>query len=295
MSDGPRLSKKILGEANSARISPTAHYTGFTWFAHGLSFPALVTEKGRTMYRVLAPANRLLAIAGRAHLDGYLLGRHRLLDGLLRSAIARGEIGQVVEIACGLSPRGVRFTREFGDSLTYIEADLPEMATHKRALLAALGADERRHRVVPIDATADRGPLALAAIVKDLDPSRGVAIITEGLLNYFPRDAVAGTWRRFASALGGFPRGLYLMDLSVRADLGWVERRFAAVLGAFVRGSIHVHFADESEALSELGACGFSAVRAYGPARYPELAGPVDPGSARLVRIIAATTAPERR
>ena len=40
----------------SARISPTAHYTGYTWFAHGLSHPAFATSTGRVLYRALAPA-----------------------------------------------------------------------------------------------------------------------------------------------------------------------------------------------------------------------------------------------
>jgi hypothetical protein len=49
---------------DSARISPTAHYTGYTWLANGLSDPAFATPSGQFLYRALAPANKLLRAAG---------------------------------------------------------------------------------------------------------------------------------------------------------------------------------------------------------------------------------------
>lgn len=285
----PRCSGRPSG---TARISPTAHYTGFTWLAHGLSHPAFATASGRFMYRALSPANRALALAGQANLDGYLLGRHRLVDGLLREAITDGGVGQVIEIACGLSPRGYRFAREFGNSLTYIEADLPAMAARKRELLARAGASSPHHSVVAIDATAADGPLSLAHIVRELDPTRGLAIVTEGLVNYFAPNAVLPMWRRFAEILAQFSQGMYLSDLSVGADVGPLERLFAGVLGVFVRGKIHFHFADEAAAGRELRACGFSQVRMCTPDRYPDLTGPFDTHSSRLVRILDARVTP---
>jgi len=280
-----------MKEPSSDRISPTAHYTGYTWFAHGLSHPAFVTPSGRWMYRALAPANRVLALAGRADLEGYLLARHRILDGLLREAIRAGQIEQVIEIACGLSPRGHRFSREFGESITYVEADLPAMAARKRAIVAQLGGDERRHRVVAIDALSDAGPQALAAIAADLEPGRGLAIVTEGLINYLAHTEVMALWRRIAQTLARFPRGMYLSDLTVASDLGGLERWFARALGGFVRGRVHVPFLDEEELRTALADCGFSPVRLCDPVRCPELAAPGDARSGRLVRIVAAEVA----
>jgi hypothetical protein len=40
---------------DSARISPTAHYTGYTWLANGLSDPAFATPSGRFLYRASRP------------------------------------------------------------------------------------------------------------------------------------------------------------------------------------------------------------------------------------------------
>lgn len=276
----------------SARISPTAHYTGYTWLAHGLSHPAFATSTGRLLYRALIPANRALAAARQPNLDGMLLARHRLIDALLEQAIAAGEIGQVIEVACGLSPRGHRFAATHGDRLTYVEADLPAMAARKREVLARAGSGSAHHRVVDIDATADDGPRSLTGIAATLDPTRGTAIITEGLLNYFPLDAVTGMWRRFASALARFPRGRYLADLHVSSATRTTERMFAGLLGVFVRGRIHFHYPDVESAAAGLTAAGFDRARLRGPDEHEDLTGPVDLASARFVRIVDAATGP---
>lgn len=272
--------------SSSARISPTAHYTGYTWLAHGLSHPALATPTGRFLYRALTPANRALAAAGKANLDGFLLARHHLIDALLRQAIERGEVSQVIEVACGLSPRGYRFAREHGPALTYVEADLPAMAARKRELLAQTGASSPHHRVVEIDATADDGARSIDAVAAGLDPGRGTAIITEGLLNYFDPVSVARMWRRFGRALARFPHGLYLADLHLGEDARPVERLFAGLLGVFVRGRIHFHFDDEAAAVRELAIAGFGRAALRRPEAHQDLTGPVDAASARAVRII---------
>src|SRR5688572_15605351 len=121
------------------RISPTAHYTGYVWFANGLSHPAFVSREGRLLYSVLRPANAASRAVGGPTLEGMLLARHRVIDHLLEQEIAAGRITQVVEIAAGLSPRGWRFARRHGDRLRYVEADLPEMAARKRDILARVG------------------------------------------------------------------------------------------------------------------------------------------------------------
>src|SRR5687767_14536069 len=100
-------------------ISPTAHYTGYVWFAHGQSHEAFATRGGRFMYRALRAPNVALHYAGLPTLEGMLLARHRLIDLRLSQAIDAGEISQVIEVAAGLSPRGWRFRNRYGDRITY--------------------------------------------------------------------------------------------------------------------------------------------------------------------------------
>ncbi len=167
------------------RIGPTAHYTGYVWARNGLSHPELATAEGRVLFEALQPAMIVSRAAGSATLEAYLLARHRAIDARLERAIERGEVTQVIEVACGLSPRGWRFAKRYGDHLDYVEADLPDMAARKRAALDRLGSLGDRHRVREVDALRDDyGPGSLAAIAAELDHGHGLAIITEGLLGY---------------------------------------------------------------------------------------------------------------
>jgi O-methyltransferase involved in polyketide biosynthesis len=278
----------VATPSSSVRISPTAHYTGYAWLQHGLSHPAFATPTGRFLYRALTPANKALHAAGQGTLDGFLLARHHLIDALLRRAIDSGQITQVVEVACGLSPRGYRFAKAHGDAITYIEADLPAMAAKKRELLTRAGAGSATHRVVEIDATADSGERSIDAIVGTLDPARGTAIITEGLLNYFDPASVGGMWNRFARALTRFPHGLYLSDLHLGEHAGRIERVFAGLLGVFVRGRIHFHYQDEPAAALGLSGAGFGRPALRAPEEHQDLIGAVHVPSARAVRIVEA-------
>jgi O-methyltransferase involved in polyketide biosynthesis len=242
----------------SESISPTAHYTGAVWGAHGLSHPAFVTLEGRAMRLALAPAVAVANAAGAPDLDAFLLARHRTIDRLLEEAIDDGRVGQVVEIAAGLSPRGWRFAGR----VDYVEGDLAGMAERKRDALARAGAT---HRVVELDALLDDGPTSLSGVAATLDPDVGLAVITEGLLNYLAPDAVTGLWGRIAATLDRFPDGLYLSDLLVRDDVGSVSRAFGLALAVFVRGGIHYHFDDARQASRAVRRAGFASVRTHRP------------------------------
>jgi len=234
---------------NPEAISPTAHYTGYVWYAHGYSHDAFATRAGRVMYTALRSANVIAQRVGLPSLEGMLLARHRLIDLQLRRAIDAGELHQIVEVAAGLSPRGWRFARHYGDRITYVEADLPGMIAHKRRILAALGGESPHHRTVEVNALAERGATSITEVCAALDPSRGTAIVTEGLINYFDRDTVAGMWRRFGEALHRFPRGRYVSDLMLGDDnRSAVSLGFSWLLSAFVRGRVHLPFATRADA-----------------------------------------------
>lgn len=87
-----------------------------------------------------------------------MMTRHRGIDARLAEAIESGEVSQVIETAAGLSPRGWRFRRRYGDRICYIETDLPQMAATKRDLLARGHFPSERHRVAALDALTDVYP-----------------------------------------------------------------------------------------------------------------------------------------
>lgn len=274
---------------SSDAISPTAHYTGHVWLRHGLSHPALGTLEGRVLFDSLHPAMRLSAAAGGPSLETYLLARHRAIDLLLERAIEEHGVGQVVEVAAGLSPRGWRFSQRHGDRLTYVEADLPAMARRKRRALAKMGSLSEHHRVEDLDALRDEGPGSLAALASTLDPQQGVAIVTEGLLGYLDPDSLAGLWWRLARTLKAFPSGRYISDLHLASVQNAAVRGFRLVLSAFVRGRVYLHFDAAAQAQAALRAAGFDRARVLPAWRVADGGYPGDRGS-QLVHILEAST-----
>ena len=270
-------------------ISPTAHYTGYVWFAHGHSHAAFATDRGRLLYQVMRAPNAAAHAFGLPTVNGMLLARHRLIDLRLARAIDAGEISQIVEIAAGLSPRGWRFRERYADRITYVEADLPAMIENKRRVLAALGGETAHHRTVAIDALRDDGPLSIDAVCASLDPARGTAIITEGLINYFERAHVTAIWQRIARALARFPRGLYLSDVIMReGNRNPLVAGFGAVLGAFVRGRVHLHFVNAADAEATLAASGLAG-RVLDPRDVARELPDLELAGAGVVRVLEAT------
>jgi O-methyltransferase involved in polyketide biosynthesis len=265
-------------------ITPTAHYTAAVWARNGLSHPALSTSAGRLMFDSMRlPMAATRALGGTA-LEEILLARHRLIDRLLESAIAGGEVSQVIEVAAGLSPRGWRFVERHGDRITYVESDLPEMVELKRRALRQIAPLAPGHRVVALDALSEEGPSSLDAVsLAELDPERGTALITEGLLTYLEREEILGLWRRTARALSRFPRGLMLSDMYLASENGgWTTAIGATLISLFVRRRIGMRFADEPDVLGALEEAGFAEASLH---RAPELPG--DAGG-RAVRVIEA-------
>jgi O-methyltransferase involved in polyketide biosynthesis len=246
--------------SSTGRISPTAHYTGYVWARNGLSHPELETVEGRVLFEALRPTMAVTGAIGSGTLEAYLLARHLAIDELLHRAIDRHGVSQVLEVACGLSPRGWRFSQRYGERITYLEADLPAMAARKRAALKRMGALSERHRVVDVDVLADEG---VAAATATLEPDRGLVIITEGLLVYLPTDAVLDIWRRFGSTLSDFRAGRYLSDLRLNVDETAATRAFRVGLAAFVRGGVYRHFDEEADAIAALHEAGFASAELH--------------------------------
>jgi O-methyltransferase involved in polyketide biosynthesis len=265
----------------SSRISPTAHYTGYVWARNGLSDPALETREGRVLFDSLRPWMAVSALLGGGTLESYLLTRHRAIDARLERAIADGRVSQVIEVACGLSARGLRFKRRHGDRLTYVEADLPGMVERKRAALGSLSSG---HRVEVVDALSDE---SLAAVVATLDPNHGLAFVTEGLLGYLEREDVAGIWRRFARTLRTFRDGVYVSDVHIGELQNAQVRAFRVLLSAFVRGRVHLHFGTEEEVVAALHEAGFTSAEV---SRAADVVGKAHDSAARMAHIIEGST-----
>lgn len=276
---------------DTSSISFTALYTGQVWVRHGLSEPFSRTRKGALLYRAMAPleaaGQRLLG----SNIRTFLLQRHYLLDARLEALIARHPDLQVVEIACGLSPRGCRF-RQRHPALRYLEADLPAMARRKQRLLESQGYLGPDHRVAVVNVLAESGGQSVTRLLASLDPARPVVVITEGLVNYFSLAAITPFWQRLAEGLRAFPRGIYLTDnypLYVGMRFQRTLRALGGVLGTVSRSQVAFHFRSDGESRDHFLALGFDHLAVHDPAdHYATLPIPRTRGTP-LVRVLEAT------
>ena len=97
----------------------------------------------------------------------------------------------MIEVACGLSPRGLAVHRALRRP-AHVRRGRPAGDGGAQAARAANGSarSSERHRVASVDALRDDGPGSLAALAAELDREQGLAIVTEGLLGYLDDDAV---------------------------------------------------------------------------------------------------------
>lgn len=280
-----------MPQRNARRVTPTAYATGNFWVRHGMSHPALWTPQGAWLGHGFGAFTRITRLMSGISLDVLMLARHVGIDAVLDAAIRDGRVTQVLELAAGLSGRGIRFARRYGDRLTYLETDLPHMAALKQGRLEQAQLLTQHHRVLALDALAEHGPAALPAVAALLDPRQGLAIITEGLMNYLSPAAATAVWQRIANVLRGFRHGVYLSDFYLLDEnRSLAMAAFGGALSTFVGGRVHVHFRSPDQARRVLQGYGFSAVDIHRTADIPATRHLARSAGADRVRILAART-----
>lgn len=246
----------------SKDLSVTALYTAQVWVWAG--FEGAGVFESEQSQRVFGATNLFLGLAGlfrwgSPSLHKGLAQRHALIDALARRAGRE----QVVELAAGLSARGLRWAQ----GVRYTEVDLPHMVSYKRARLMEAGIGLREgHALIGADLREGaEGALDLAAL---LTPPPAT-LIAEGLLMYLTPAEQRALWRSAAEALRG-RGGELIFDLVPPCEqprpgvlgrgLGWLMRRFTG-------GQSFTVDARGREVLrAELIEAGFSEVRALNTA-----------------------------
>jgi O-methyltransferase involved in polyketide biosynthesis len=255
---------------DTSSISFTAIYTGQVWQRNGLSAPGFDSHQGRLLYRLLAPFEFIGGKITGGNVRTFLLQRHYIIDYLLERAIREKGVNQVLEIACGLSPRGYRFHLEYPD-LRYIECDLPAMASRKRKLLTRLGNLDQQHQVTELNIFSREADGIEALIEQHFDTKQPLLVITEGLVNYFPLDTMDVFWQRLRQSLSNFPGAVYLTDnypLLEDHPFRHTMKVMSGILGAVSRSDANFHFGSDAEAREHFLQLGFNEVEVHDPRDY---------------------------
>lgn len=285
-----RRTVKDRSVKDSTGISFTALYTGAVWHRYGLSDEVLATKQGKWLYHLMTPFEAASKAVVGGNLRTFLLQRHLIIDHLIEQAIDRG-ITQILEIACGMSPRGIRLRQKY-PHIHMAEADLPEMATRKASRLLVSGHLGARHQVMPIDILATSGNHSLKTVMaRTFDNQEPVVVITEGLTSYFSLPVISDFWKRLASLMQERPGSVYLSEsylMPAQPLLRGTLKSLGGLLGTITRSDVSFHFLDDQQAAEHFSSCGFPSVAVHNPSEFYSLL-PI-PQSRRdpMVRVVQA-------
>ena len=247
-------------------ISFTAHYTGYIWYSMGISHPVFATSKGKFLAKVLHP----LESWAEKHVGGSmrttLKQRHSIIDDQLTQLIQQHPDLQILEIACGLSPRSWNFRQKF-PQITYRELDLPDMAKIKTQALQKLDSE------APEVLTADIFTHDFEKIFHTFDSKRPLVIISEGLINYFDKTLLNKLLQGMTEYGQDFTELYYLTDIypepvkNKLANFIWSSSKLLKVMS---RSSFTFHFINPQEVQSFFSHAGFNTVDVIQPLSFSQ-------------------------
>jgi O-methyltransferase involved in polyketide biosynthesis len=179
--------------------------------------------------------------------------------------IAQHSITQVLEVAAGLSSRGLAMTEN--PDVVYVVTDLPQILEQEEAIARAILArlNSRRPNLYFQAANAlDRESLSRAAT--PFKPNRPLAIITEGLLPYFSRgekEALAGNIHKLLEKYGGIWITSDVHTKQFRKEVSQVEEnvvqqrqsKISSITGSNLESNL---FADENDIQQFFNKAGFT-------------------------------------
>ena len=246
-------------------LSVTALYTSQAWVSGGFDgADLLATKDAKTVFDV---TNLFLGFMRLFRwrmpvLKSSLIQRHAMIDRL----VERSSATQIIELAAGLSRRGVSVSKR--TEVEYVEIDLPPMIAKKRALLGRTDAGQAV--LARSNLHFREADLREASIEESVDTTRPLCVIAEGLFMYFLAPEQRALWKRIADAMRRAPTASFLFDLVPACEqskpgllgraLGWLMKRFT-------RGkTFEVDARTREDVVRELGECGFSDVAMFEPA-----------------------------
>jgi len=179
-----RVSRERTMKGAYEKISPTAKFVAYLRTFSNIPFAKEISEESgaERTYQELAGESKESLI----RFSPYWEARYKATDRII---MQRG-ITQILEVAAGLSPRGLAMTAD--PDVIYAATDLPEILEQEKAMAEAILSRLNSSRPNLHFETAnalDLESLLRASSIFTAD--RPLAIITEGLLPYFNREEEA--------------------------------------------------------------------------------------------------------
>jgi O-methyltransferase involved in polyketide biosynthesis len=170
----------------------------------------------------------------------------------MSEAIRRTGSRQVLELASGLTLRGLAFTQD--PRYTYIESDLTGISAEKKAVIASLrqkyGLVDHANLHFPAVNALDRRQLQEA--VKRLNRDQPLVVVNEGLFQYLSPDEMRAVVGNICELLAEFNGSWITPDFSIKAEVNQVseqQRNFRRIVAAATGHKMYNNAFDSVEQL----------------------------------------------
>ncbi|HEX2908540.1 MAG TPA: class I SAM-dependent methyltransferase [Phototrophicaceae bacterium] len=174
-------------------------------------------------------ARLLMRLAGSELPINFPMARFLVFEGLIRRAIPTdGSSFTLVEIACGLSPRGLRLAREF-PHIKVIEIDLSSVIQDKQQRLRVA-----KNLHIPPNIEWRAADLGITPLAEVLENQPADVMVAEGLFGYFASEEVTQIAKGVYALLK--PGGKLIGDVTWKAgsdDSKQVSSFFSRQAGEF--------------------------------------------------------------
>ena len=256
---------KPAAARDHSKLSITALYTSAAWHSAALSHADIFfTKQAKDIYAIVNGALSIARFFGGKgpSLPRSLLFRHEAIDRI----IIQSGIKNIVELAAGLSARGLRMS-EYPD-VTYTEVDLPHLIAFKETILAeAMAAGRLKARANLRLVSRDIMAQNLADFV---DPGNGpVALVAEGFVMYLTDSERLLFLEKCAALMAPAPGGLMVFDFvppGEKQKPGFLGKILERLMKLFTAGrSFEPISKTREEIRDELFRVGFHAVEFVEP------------------------------
>lgn len=230
----PNINPDLEKVSDTAKL--TAYLRAFSDIPYSQEI-AQATRSGETFYKIGGESMIPLASIIEARFKG------------VSAVVGNRRIKNILEIACGISPRGLVLTKD--PSVTYVETDLPTILSEKEGLVLRILAESGESR--PNLHFCEVNVLEIGEVLSASGVlSRPMAVVSEGLFQYLKRDqklvaarnirqvlAANGIWIT-ADFLTKSSQDEMLQGSEVKDDL----KQLSKSVGTNVEGNV---FSDEAE------------------------------------------------
>jgi O-methyltransferase involved in polyketide biosynthesis len=250
------------------RISPTAHATSYAWDLLDIPYSKYFTDPN---YKLFFKILRFFAFPYFANKKNdyiyfMLEPRHRAIDYFITSKFP---YNQIIEFACGLSPRGMKFAED--KEITYIESDLPKMLEMKKQKVEEIYQKKNikrpNHQFIATDLLTDNVSEVVSPLI---NKNEKLIVITEGLTPYFDMEHLKKIFINIYRILKDNGGGVYITDIYHEEDMARniLNNKIMSTAVKLIKADFHLDIDNGDEGEAFFKECGFDFVEMINPLHF---------------------------